>query len=412
MMSNSKKNIIIYGSLGIEENMGDQAMFFSLLDYIRKYPNYNITFMDINHHKENDKYTFNIVNDIPLKHMIKEINKFLYIFYSILTFRKNYDEKSIQVAISEYKKADILFALNGFLLSSQMSFISCIGNLIKILYAKVNNIRLIFLPQSVGPFNYKGIQKIIFNYLFKKSMDYPETIYIRETYGMELLKGRELTNIQQAHDLVLSRRLNLHNKTFYHDRKEIDISEIYQINGDKDMLFNVNMRHLKYIKKNDLLNFYKEITLGYIKETGGKVYLFAHDYQTDRSLTDELYNQLSNNDNVIYIKELLTCYEIEKMLELFSIGLISRWHALVHSIRANLPVVILGWAEKYHETARIFNINEHLFDLRDNNQPKAVINKLLWVKSNREEIKLRLMKTHQDVIKNDLLEREGKKWLK
>ncbi len=411
-MSNDKINIVLYGSIGIEENMGDQAMAFSFIEHTIRYPKCNMTFMDKNHYKENDLYKFNIVDDIPLKHMIKEINKFWYIFYSILAFRKNYDEKSIKVAISEYKKADILFALNGFLLSSQMSFINCIGNLIKILYAKVNNKRLIFLPQSVGPFNYKGLQKVLFNYLFKKSMNYPETIYIRETYGMELLKGRELANIQQAHDLVLSRRVNLFNETFYHNRKAIDISEIYKINSDNDLLFNVNMRHLKYIEKNDLLNFYREIALGYIKETGGKVYLFAHDYQADRNLSDELYNQLSNNDNVIYIKELLTCYEIEKMLELFSVGLISRWHALVHSIRANLPVVILGWAEKYHETARIFNINEHLFDLRESNQPKAVINKLLWVKSNREEIKLRLMKIHQDVMKNDLFEREGKKWLK
>ncbi|MBN2852134.1 MAG: polysaccharide pyruvyl transferase family protein [Clostridia bacterium] len=411
-MDNNKKTIILYGSVGLKTNMGDQAMIFTFADYFLKNENVNVFLLNDIRESEREKYGFNVIQDIPLKHMIKEINLLLGLCYQLITFNKKYDENSIKETINIFKKSDLLFCLNGFLLSSQMSFANTIGSMIKILYAKKFGKRLIVLPQSVGPFDYKGIKKFIFNLLFKKAMTYPEIIYLREEAGYQLMKERNLKNIALEHDLVLSRSSDINLSRILKKIPEaIDFSQ-FEIDNTKDILVNPNFRFLKYEKEQDVVDFFSQIIIQYLNYSEGKAYLFAHDYIMDRDLCEKIYEKVKNNDKVIYIREEFYCTEIEQFFSLFNIGVVSRWHALVHSIRAILPAVVLGWSEKYRETARLFEIEENLIDIRDGLDVKKVIDCLIRVKNNRKILEDKICEKHDKIKKTFVLERKGELWLK
>jgi len=202
---NKKKNILIYGSIGINDNLGDQAMLFTLIDHLKKQGKNNIFLLNDKEYNNSNIYNFKILKDIPLKFMIKDINKLIYYLYAILKKTKKEELKNIYKSIEIYKNCDLIYCLNGFLLTSQLPFIPVIGSLLKLIYAKKNKKKLILLPQSVGPFEYKGIKKIIFEYLFKKAMNYPEKIYLREKYGYKLYEERNIKNIEVEYDIVLSK---------------------------------------------------------------------------------------------------------------------------------------------------------------------------------------------------------------
>jgi len=406
------KNIIIYGSLGLSGNVGDQAMVFTLIDYLKKQKHTNIFLLNDEAFNNNDKYTFNIIKDIPIKFMLKDINKVLYLLYSIFKKNKKYDIENINKSIQIYKSSDVIFCINGFLITSQLEFLNSIGSFIKLIYAKKNNKKIIILPQSVGPFNYKGIKKIIFEYLFKISMKYPEKIFLRGKYGYQLYKERKIKNIAVEQDIVLSRDGDIDSNLIYNMKREsIDFSK-YNIDKNKDMLLNINTRFLKYIPEKQLIEIYKEIILGYLNYSKGKVYIFKHDYICDKKITNLLYSKLQNNSNIIYIEDKLNCMEIEQLMTKFDIGLFSRWHAYVHSIRANLPSVILGWSEKYRETAKIFKMQSNLFDIREHNEVNEIIDALKRVQKSKVDIKNKLKIKHEEIKKTYILEREGKSWLK
>jgi len=181
----------------------------------------------------------------------------------------------------------------------------------------------------------------------------------------------------------------------------------YDIDSDKDILINVNARLLMYIAEEKLLNLFKAIIIGYLKNSKGKVYLFLHDYTIDKSITESLYLKFENNTNIIFIKEQLNCVEVENLMGRFNVGLFTRWHAYVHSIRANLPSVIIGWSEKYKETAKIFNMAKRVFDIKNKITPNKVIESLIWVKDNRNKELLKIHTKHEEIKETYILERKG-----
>ncbi len=212
--------------------------------------------------------------------------------------------------------------------------------------------------------------------------------------------------------MVLARNTSIDIKQIYSIKKEKINFDKYNIDQTKDILINPNFRFYKYIKKVDLVILFEEIIEKYIVYSNGKAYIFAHDYVQDRYLVKSIYEKFENNNNVILIEEKFNCIEIEEFMSKFNIGLMSRWHALVHSIRVNLPVLIFGWSEKYIETASLFNITENIIDIREDIDVNKIIESLIRVRNNRSELLIKINKKHEEIKKTYILERKGELWLK
>ncbi len=141
--------IVITGGASIINNIGDQAMLYTLIEYIKKtYPDSDIVLFDedlFRNEKLRFNYKFRILPDIPMNAKLKIVNKFLYLLYR-LTGRKNrFDEHLEEKIVNEYKTCDIIFQLAGFTLSSQLNTENIFARLFDIVLAKKLQKKIILL---------------------------------------------------------------------------------------------------------------------------------------------------------------------------------------------------------------------------------------------------------------------------
>ncbi|MDZ7835035.1 MAG: polysaccharide pyruvyl transferase family protein [Alkalibacterium sp.] len=93
--------------------------------------------------------------------------------------------------------------ISGYALSSQFTANRSLDFLLRILTAKTHGIKMAIMPQSFGPFDYKGKNKVIIDYLMKKTMPYPVKIYAREQEGYNMLTEElGLSNVERTYDMV------------------------------------------------------------------------------------------------------------------------------------------------------------------------------------------------------------------
>ena len=72
--------------------------------------------------------------------------------------------------------------------------------------------------------------------------------------------------------------------------------------------------------------------------------------------------------------------EITNIFKNFDFVIASRYHSIIHGYEVGVPAVIIGWAEKYHELANLFEQEEFIFDTREKinlDDLSIAINKML-----------------------------------
>ncbi|MHA1382014.1 MAG: Coenzyme F420 hydrogenase/dehydrogenase, beta subunit C-terminal domain [Candidatus Helarchaeota archaeon] len=180
---NKKKegNLLIFGGgLG---NKGAQAMTFTVVDQIRRiYPQKNIYLLHCESYQREDKerYKFEI---LPIKYgsIVNLLIGKRIINLPIITC--SYEEEKKLKKIIE--NTEIFLDISGYVLSSQVggetlripiSF-SQLEYISRIMLAYKLGISYIILPQSIGPFNYNFINRLLLFPIMHKYLKYPKKIY-------------------------------------------------------------------------------------------------------------------------------------------------------------------------------------------------------------------------------------------
>lgn len=355
-------NVMITGAQF--SNKGAQSLLFSVIDQLRKRYNdveiYYLPLDDYNKYNKQDlkfnviysgdealAYSKNCFNDMKL--IVKNIIKII--------MRKPHIPLN---DIRKYNKIlpymDVLIDVSGYQLSSKWSirinkrFLQYIEN------AKMYNIPVILMPQSFGPFDYgdnqEEMDKAISTILKKVDL-----LFVREMDGYNLLKYKyNLTNIRLSADLVLQTP-GVDWRNIYNNEPEITYPILptqnnvgiipnfqTQIHGDSKLTFDV----------------YEKI-ICHLLDKGKKIYIFRH--SKDLEMCEQIYSRFTENSNVVLIKDEISCLAYCEFIKQFDFIVASRFHAVVHSYKQYVPVLILGWAVKYQELAKMFNQEKFVFDL-------------------------------------------------
>ncbi|MFO7612395.1 MAG: polysaccharide pyruvyl transferase family protein [Clostridia bacterium] len=391
---------IITGGSSLRNNLGDQAMILTLIEYLKaNRPDIEPVAMDENAWNDRDftaGFDFRILPDIPMVIKLREINRFLHILLKLARPGRKFSAETEDAIIREYRECDVIFQVAGFGISSQMPFLNCLSRIWDIALARKLKKKLIMLPQSFGPFDYKGLKKIIFGYYIRKYINYPEFVLCREEYGKKLLDGIGCTKARLEHDIVLSRPADLDSKKIYKDGAKT-IPKKPDIDRGRDLLVVPNFRLVKYRSIEEVCDIFEKAIKTFTAHTGGKAYIFRHTFE-DEEIARLIYNRFDKNERVVLCGYEYDCIETESLFSQFSVGLVSRWHANVHAIRAGLPYVIIGWAEKYRETAGIFNNADVVFDIREPLAAKSIGDALIRV-YNKRWITAERINSKEDEIK-------------
>jgi len=344
-----KNNVVIVG--GNLFNKGAQAMTFTVADQIKRiYPNYNIYLLSQKDFKrpdsEKEKYNFKIM---PWSGAIK-----LNLISSLRVVNKNNTfnhEKELQMIL---RKSVFVIDISGYAISSRF-FPRPIDNLkrsflyfLPIMVAKYNKIPYFVFPQSMGPFDYKFIHKLILWPFLVKYLKYPKKIYAREEKAYEYVKKYSSKNLHLSRDIVLCNDNYIKENIFSNDFKinKYDILE-------NSVAIIPNIKVYERVNEDEFYKLYKKIISRLLTE-GKNVYILRHSFE-DLEICKRIKELFNNQEAVRLIVDDLSCLGLENIIKNFDFVVASRYHSVVHSYRNSIPVLCIGWANKYYELLDIFS---------------------------------------------------------
>lgn len=394
-----KKFIIIGGNF---QNTGAQAMTFVTVDALKKkYPDCDVimftSLRDIK--KDNSNYTFRVVHiGSSAYDQANSSKKFLKIFFTgvaKILLKKGNHFKEYKILNQSLKNCDGVFDISGYALTSQFSNQYTLGRLSRIDLFDKHSIPFYFMPQSFGPFDYKENKDYMLSKL-KETLPKASKIFVREKEGYQMLK--ELigeNNIVESYDMVLQsgdiNKSNIYKKA--PSVKEIDVST------KNNVAIIPNMRNFDHGNKEAILSLY-EVAIKRLICMKKNIYLISHSAE-DIEMCKLIKDKFQKDDNVKVITEKIDSWNFDSLIRQFDFAIASRFHSIVHSYRAEVPCIALGWATKYKELLETLDQERYLFDVRNLNDREHFISAIMKMNDQYEEEKKIIKKRLAEIQKSN-----------
>lgn len=346
-------NVVITG--GELFNKGAQSMTFTVVNEVKKrFPEAQVTLLStpdfVRSKAEKQTYNFDIM-PWDLRFKLRR-----YGMFKPFIAARYFSAEEEQLAWDRFNNADLLLDVSGFGLASVFSFHRIANYLLDVALAKRQQVPMVLMPQSFGPFNFSGKSKWLFNVLAPKLIRYPKIIYARERDGMKYLERlATLNTVKKSVDLVLQ-------------SDEIALERVFKVVPSADFECGDNCVAVvpnQKVKLHGSANSVEEVFSALIQtllDKGKKVYLLRHSFE-DKSFIETLQARFSDNPNVVAIVDDLNALQLENIISKMQYIIASRYHAVVHAYRQNIPCLVLGWAVKYQELTALLGQQDYCVDL-------------------------------------------------
>lgn len=359
-------------------NKGAQAMTFITVAKLREwYPECNIIMMDVvcdEKRMNNNSLLFERVFDGVYQRLY--ISSFMgKIISSLIQFMRKLIKGNC-INLKQYKNyydnVDAIFDISGYAIGSNWSFKSNISYILLLKSAKKLKIPIFLLPQSFGPFDYKGLKGKFIDLQLDKYLKYPSIIFAREKSGYDdLITRYQLKNVKSASDIVMAGKnvsfdkVVSNNNDFLGEKIKIDKNTIALI---------PSVNNFRFDNASVVRTMYK-VLLEFLSGKNEKIYLIAHSNE-DLQVCKELKDLFNNYNNIILINQELSFIQFKEMCHSFKMMIASRFHSIVLGYGEGVPSIILGWADKYHEISKVFNQEQFVIDTASIKNSEEVLVKI------------------------------------
>lgn len=332
---------IIFGGNFI--NKGAEALTLTTVAMLRKkYPDDDPVLLDLFPSKfgaEKTQYDFEIVN--------MHVRTLYRIQFPLLKLIfKESPKSSSESAIGElFAQAAGFYDISGYGISSHnQKTIWTLATMIPAFWAGKRKIPVILLPQSLGPFEFKGWKKLLIRPIIARYLKIPNTIFIREAVSRGYLAPFRRDGIVNSFDLVL-----LNASGHAHTPKNNSIAII------------PNRQLTNFMAANDIAGLFAQLAQESI-DAGYDVHLFAH-ATDDMKLCRLIYEAIPDKTKTIFYQDDFTIPQTEALLAQMSGVITARYHGLVHAIKLGKPCFVLGWATKYQALIDAIAQQDYYIDL-------------------------------------------------
>lgn len=260
---------------------------------------------------------------------------------------------------------DLIIDVSGFHLGDKFDYLANKFYLNSIRVAKKYNIPMYLMPQSFGPFEFKTNRDELLSDI-KELLPYPKKIFAREKAGFELLKSFGLDNVTLSTDMVLQSKVISPDKV-YKSKHSVDTENI---TTENNVAVIPNRQCLKFGNADRVFDVYKSVINELLNE-GRNVYIFCHSAE-DLHMAENIKEIFPDNDKVQLFKNDFSCFEYNEMMKFFDFIIVSRYHAMVHAYRNDIPCIVFGWAVKYNELAAAVGQGGYVFDITQSNSDFAI----------------------------------------
>lgn len=369
------KNIIITG--GELFNKGAQAMTFIAVDEMKKrFPDHQILVlseMDLQRpQKEREQYAFQFIGWYPLKFARCQNNPVL----RGLCLLRN--KKELAEAEEIYRNTDLMIDISGYALGSNWGINTCNHYLDHLEFARAFQIPVYLMPQSFGPFDFNDAAGKKVDQRIAGLLPTVKVICAREREGYLALKEHyHLDNVILANDLVVNNQgINFDN--IFCRRTQTELLGI----ENKSVAVIPNQRNYVMADAVEVEQTYRYIIEELI-QNGFSVYLISHS-DMDVKICKKLKETFLTDECVFLIDQELSCIEFNELVKQFQFVVASRYHALVHALKNQVPCIALGWATKYHDLMRQFGQEQYMLDVRQTISNEILATMIHSMISNRE----------------------------
>lgn len=259
--------------------------------------------------------------------------------------------------------------ISGFMYSSLWPRSVCLRGTRFLQLARQYGIPVFMMPQSFGPFDYKPEDQDLLP-LLEDAMSYPAIIYAREQQGADMLQSiAPRARIARSHDLVLMSDA-VPAEAIYRDPAA---SVHYRNLPEEEHKVGIlpNMRTFDHGNKEAILATYRRV-VDYLLTTDATIYLFRHSVE-DLEAARWVKEFYAENNRVVLLEDDMNCLEYEHLAAQFDYLIASRFHSIVHAFRRSVPVVALGWAEKYRSLLASVGQERFVFNVADEASHASIV---------------------------------------
>ena len=292
--------------------------------------------------------------------------------------------------IKEFKEADAIFVKGG-------GFIHAYGEktapylmwyfLFYVRLAQKLNKKVIFLPNSFGPFEGFTVKKQVKSVLKKIDI-----IYARENISADKLGSLLGRKIKVEKDLGFFLEKDEQNNV-------IEIFEKYNITKEEKIV-GITVRPWRFPGFDNPAVLYENYIISmvslikYLNEEGYKVVLCNQSlgpnaHEDDRNAIQEVLNRIQSH-NIVWINENLDCKSLKTLYSNFDFFIGTRFHSIIFSLTSSIPSIAVAYGgNKAIGIMKDLGLEEYVLSIEklDFNELKMTFENLV---SRKDEIKQRL----------------------
>jgi len=235
---------------------------------------------------------------------------------------------------------------------------------------------VILLPQALGPFNSKRVQKAV------------TQMFSNSTYVF----ARDASSYEYVKDFIDSSKLEM-GPDFTNLLQVPSLEEKYE-NYNNQVCIIPNYRMIDKGVGEEYVLFLKNI-IEYLNMKNEHFYFLIHETGKDAEIISILENLIKCKLQYIFVDDSII---IKQLIGKSKIVIGSRFHGLISALSQCVPSLISGWSHKYKELALAYNVQDYVID--DFSNSKDYLNKLEMLLGDKQIISEEL-KQISEQIKED-----------
>ncbi len=323
-------------------NKGAELMLCSVVEKLKQqYPEAQLLIPQNEANKGRVEYCSE-KNILPVRSGV--INKLLISLYRACAKRNIISKNKARLFVHS-SEVDVVIDAGGFRFGDQWKFNAIECWLIKRYYNSFRrNCKIIFLPQSFGPFKEKNSIKSVQTALKHAGLAYP-----REDVSMEYLKEVAPKSCK----LELKRDFTLLHKH--------DTFLTGWLKDDNYVAVAVNQRMVTHSSLGE--GTYIEFICKLIKtlhDKGEKIYLLNHEGVGDKRICEEINRRLNLS---LPIMSDLRALQVKNIIGNAKLVVSSRFHGVVSGIVQRVPTFCTSWSHKYNELLSVYGLDNNILEL-------------------------------------------------
>ena len=245
------------------------------------------------------------------------------------------------------KEIQVIFDISGFIYSDEFGEKPCKRMAEYYKKMKKNGVKIILMPQAMGPFHNLNIKKYVSEIIISSDL-----IYIRD-----------YDSLKYVNNLIGNSDKLIYAPDFTYCLEGIKKNKYLKLKNKVGIIPNEKLFRSDNFNKSNYISLLNSI-LSYCEENDISAFLLLHEYDKDSYFLDDFKDKIKKNIDIVTENDPLVLKSIIGNSKLI---ISSRYHGLINALYQCVPVIATGWCHKYEALMNEYNLEDYMVKEYDSN---------------------------------------------